>query len=141
MIKCSLTRLDSSDQGTFGRLAISDFGVHWYSAELPWRDNIPHISCIPEGTYTVVWTKSKAFGRYTYQILDVQGRTGVRIHVANLMGDREKGYKAQLEGCVALGEKVGYWEGQKALLLSSPAVGAFERILNKRPFILEIGYA
>lgn len=54
------------------------------------------------------------------------------------MGAADMGYKSQLNGCLALGERLGYMDGQKALLLSQPAVRRLESIFGGRPFELEI---
>lgn len=132
----TLTRTETGDQGTFGRLSI--LGFKSFTAELPWRDNRTGISCIPAGTYEVAWRLSPRFKRKTYWFKSVPGRSGVLIHAANLMGDTEKGFKAQLQGCIALGERLGYLGGQKAILVSMPAMRNFETLLNGRPFMLEI---
>jgi hypothetical protein len=68
----------------------------------------------------------------------VPKRAGIRIHSANFMGDASKGFHSQLNGCVALGERLGIMEGQKALLLSKPAIRKFENCMGKQPFLLEI---
>jgi hypothetical protein len=54
------------------------------------------------------------------------------------MGDDSMGYRRQLNGCIALGERLGWLEGQKALLLSAPAVRRFEEYMGHRPFTLEV---
>jgi hypothetical protein len=54
------------------------------------------------------------------------------------MGDSSKGFHCQLNGCIALGEKLGWLEGQKAVLLSAPAVRRLESFFGGRPFQLEI---
>ena len=54
------------------------------------------------------------------------------------MGDRAMGYKCQLLGCIALAEKRGIMDGQPALLLSQPAVRAFEDYFAGKPFTLEV---
>jgi hypothetical protein len=54
------------------------------------------------------------------------------------MGDAALGFKSQLQGCVALGEKLGKFDGQKGLVLSAPAVRRFEMFLRQQPFTLEI---
>jgi hypothetical protein len=54
------------------------------------------------------------------------------------MGDDTMGYMKQLNGCIALGEKLGWMDGQKALLLSAPAVRRFEDHMGRVPFKLEI---
>lgn len=73
-----------------------------------------------------------------YGIEPVKGRSGIRKHAANLMGDLELGYKAQLNGCIALGLKRGWIQGQKAILLSAPAMRQFEALMGGQQFELEI---
>jgi hypothetical protein len=73
-----------------------------------------------------------------YLILGTDPRGGIRAHSANFMGDDTLGYKKQLNGCIALGEKLGWMDGQKALLLSTPAVRRFESYMGQKPFKLEI---
>ena len=131
-----LERFDRSDQGTFGRLTAGSLSL--YSGELPWRDNRPNVSCVPPGTYRVAWTYSDRFRRWMYLLLGTNPRAGIRKHAANLMGDDRMGYRRQLNGCIALGEKLGWMDGQKALLLSAPAVRRFEEHMGRKPFLLEI---
>lgn len=144
MQKITLTRLESTSQGTFGILQFihSDDDHDWlesfYTGELPWRDNASNVSCIPTGTYRAIWSFSPRFKRYMYELAEVPNRAGIRIHSANLMGDDTKGYKRQLNGCIALGEKLGTMNGQKALLVSSPAIRRFETALAGQPFELGI---
>lgn len=136
-----LIRRETSDEGTFGQ--ILGIGKTIFTGELPWRDNARSISCIPPGIYTDIWFLSPRFKRYTYRSLNVPNRDGILIHPANLMGDLGKGYKCQLNGCIALGERLGWINKQKALLISRPAVSYLESVMNKEPFKLEIinGYS
>lgn len=131
-----LLRYDQSDQGTFGRIFAGSLSL--YSGELPWRNNQPNVSCVPAGTYRVAWTFSPAFRRFMYLLLGTHPRAGIREHAANLMGDRLKGYRSQLYGCIALGERLGWLDGQKALLVSAPAVTKFENHMQRKDFTLEI---
>lgn len=133
----TLQRLETSDEGTFGRIDLVG-GPPFYTGELPWRDNASNISSIPPGLYRCRWTFSPRFNRPLYLVEGVEARTGVRFHPANLMGDVGQGFKAQLNGCIALGERLGWIEGQKAVLLSQPAVRKFETLLNHEDFTLEI---
>lgn len=73
-----------------------------------------------------------------YLVGPVDRRTGIRIHAANLMGDAKKGYKCQLNGCIALGEKLGWIGKQKAVLVSRPAIRRLEKLTEGKPFQLEI---
>lgn len=52
--------------------------------------------CIPAGVYSVILTMSPHLGYVTPEVLDVPGRTAIRIHVAN--------HPKELEGCTAVGE-------------------------------------
>lgn len=135
-MRITLERLEATAHGTFGRLYLPDCTL--FTGELPWRDNKPNISCIPKGVYDVVWSMSPRFRKMLYLVTAVPNRTGIRFHAANLMGDVTKGLRAQLNGCIALGEKLGSIENQKALLVSAPAMRRFETMLAGRPFKLEI---
>ena len=84
--------------------ALSTEGFSCKTIELPWKQNKNNISCIPPGTYLCKWTKSprmskeKGFDVFTYEVMDVVRRAGIRIHPAN--------YSRQLLGCIALGDSV-----------------------------------
>ena len=65
--------------------------------ELPNKNNLKRFSCIPEGCYKVI--KEQPQGHFNYihfRVLDVPGRDGILIHVAN--------YVSQLRGCIAPGK-------------------------------------
>ena len=136
MNDATLTRLESSDEGTFGRFVAGGLGL--VSGELPWRENAPSVPCIPTGTYRCMFTPSARFGRNLYLVDSVPSRAGIRFHPANLMGDTLKGMRSQLNGCLALGERLGHIDGQKAVLLSAPAIRRFEDFFAGRTFTLEI---
>jgi hypothetical protein len=136
MKRAVLTRMETGDQGTFGRLQVGPLVL--FTGELPWRDNHPNLSCVPAGIYICEWTYSPRFRRNLYSVTAVPDRTGVRKHAANLMGDVTKGFRTQLSGCIALGEKLGWLDGQKAVLLSAPAMRKFEDFMERSRFELEI---
>lgn len=131
-----LERFDYSDQGTFGWIKTD--GLILFTGECPWRDNRPNVSCVLPGFYMASFTHSPRFGRMLYLLGRVLGRSGIRIHPANFCGDKSKGYRSQLNGCIALGERLGWLGGQKAVLLSQPAVRRFEAAMGRLPFQLEI---
>lgn len=118
-----LIRIDQSDEGTFG-VFLTD-GGWWYSMECPWRDNERGISCIPEGQYQCHFTMSNRFRKNLYILGHVHDRDGIRIHAANFGGDESKGLIGQLEGCIALGNRMGKTKPQKCLLDSEGAIKAF----------------
>lgn len=79
-------------RGTNGLLHLNGTPL-CFTIELPWRDNLPHVSCIPEGSYPLV----KRFNDKRKNHLLVQqvpGRSLILIHPAN---NAEK----QLQGCIA----------------------------------------
>jgi hypothetical protein len=135
-LRAVLQRLEAGDQGTFGTLWTP--GPRAYSGELPPRENRPGESCVPAGRYLLAWAWSPHLGKFCYRLLGVPGRAGILLHSANLMGDRAKGYRAQLLGCVSAGQRLGYMDYQKALLLSRPAVGAIEDFYRRQPFEMEV---
>jgi hypothetical protein len=72
-----------------------------YTLELPWRANLPDVSCIPCGVYQVQKALSEHFTAklghdvFLPHILDVPGRLGVLIHGGNKPSDSL--------GCVLVG--------------------------------------
>ena len=115
---------------TFGRSTI-------YTLELPWRGNLRQRSCIPVGTYQCGLVNSPKFGR-VYGVANVPGRSHVLIHSANLAGDVGKGYKSQLQGCISPALKLGRIGGQRAALVSRPALAQLMAWADGKPFTLEI---
>jgi len=63
--------------------------------ELPWKNNLKRISCIPAGTYRVVKHKSPKFGE-CFWVKDVPGRSEILIHKGN--------YHKDVLGCVLVGD-------------------------------------
>ena len=106
--------------------------------ELVWNNNLSSKSCIPDGEYICKWTKSPLFSQnkgedvYTYEVIDVPSRGGIRIHSAN--------YFFQLLGCIALGDshKDINIDGQLDVIHSGNTVAEFNRIMNKEDFKLII---
>lgn len=79
------TVLRDSNQPMFVSLAL----------ERGWRGNISNVSCIPAGTYNVVYEYSDKFEKMLWEIKDVPNRSETKFHAAN--------YWRSLNGCVALG--------------------------------------
>lgn len=122
MKTAKLIRLGTGDEGTFGHLTVPS-GFECRTLELPWRGNARQVSCIPAGKYLFKWrTDSPKHGECyeewddpsTPQREDVKDRDNVQIHAANLAGDTEKGYVAQLLGCIAPGYLVAQFKAGSA---------------------------
>lgn len=135
MKRAVLTRAPSTDEGTFGTLLLD--GQVLRTTELPWRDNKPQASCIPAGVYVCAIVQSPKFGR-VYGLRDVPGRSHILIHAANYGGDRVKGYRAELLGCIAPCMVHGQLNGQMAGLSSREALAELMAWAAGEPFELEI---
>ena len=127
--------LKRSDQGTEGLLVSEDFNCR--TLELPWRNNRRQISCIPPGIYDVEIRLSNKYGRI-YWVRKVPDRTYILIHSGNYAGDKSKGLKSHVMGCILLGKKSGRLGGQVAVLNSRIAVRNFMEELEYQPFKLRI---
>ena len=64
-----------------------------YAIELPWHNNLSHISCVPEGTYELVKRYSPKY-KWHLMLQNVPGRQLILVHAAN---DAIK----ELKGCIA----------------------------------------
>lgn len=131
----NLFRIRRSDQGTEGLWTAPGFVCR--SLELPWRENKQNISCIPAGEYEVITRLSPRFGR-VYWVQDVPNRSYILIHSGNYAGDKYKGYKTHVEGCIILGKKSGYLGNQVAVLNSRVALRQFMEHMQYEPFKLRI---
>jgi Family of unknown function (DUF5675) len=85
---------------TTGLLTID--GLTYSTVELPWQDNTPDVSCVPEGVYDLIPYDSPKHGPTWYlenATWDVGGKGAARsfceLHAAN--------FARQLEGCIAAG--------------------------------------
>lgn len=131
-----LLRIRRSDQGTIGILS-TPYGFNCHTLELPWRDNKNNISCIPPGEYLTRIRISPKYGE-VYHVQKVPNRTFILIHSGNWAGDVDKGYRTHVNGCILLGLKRGFLDGQVAVLNSRLAVTRFMRNMNNSDFILNI---
>lgn len=100
-MKAELIRGVSDDKQTLGDFRLFDEDCkmlfHCKTLELPWKENKVRQSCVPSGTYDVVFRTSARFSRH-YHLTDVPGRTYILIHPGN--------YHSQIEGCILVGENL-----------------------------------
>ena len=78
--------------GTNGEIIYNGVRV-CFAIELPWVNNRPQVSCIPEGRYELVKWYSPKFGNHL-RVLKVPGRDLIMVHPAN------EAVK-ELRGCIA----------------------------------------
>ena len=115
MVNLKITRNPTPTE-TPGRLYI-DGQYQADTLELPWKDNTPLISCIPDGRYRLIWTKSPRLKRETLRVVGVPGRSGILIHPAN--------HVEELLGCIAVGKRLA----PNVLIESANAVHALESLV------------
>lgn len=123
-MKIQLERFAYSPFGTFGILSLPEFQC--YTVERPWLDNQENVSCIPEGEYKMVPTRFERGGYDTYQIAPVEGRTDIKVHIANTMND--------VLGCLGLGLDLGWLRGKWAVLNSRVAFVQFMKAMDNAAF-------
>lgn len=125
-----LERISGDSKQTLGELRVGSLRLK--TLELGWHDNLKNISCIPKGEYHCRYTFSPKFMKYTYEVMSVPNRTGIRIHSAN--------YHYQIQGCIALGTRLADINNDTKLdvVNSKVAIKELETLLNKREFILKI---
>ena len=136
MKQARLVRISETDAGTFGLLLTG--GGWWYSLELPWRQNRINVSRIPAGQYECEWTYSPAFGKYLYLVRGVRGRSGIRVHAGAWAGDKAKGYRSSVKGCILLGQRTARLHGQLAVMSSQNAISQMEQVMGRQPFLLTV---
>ena len=79
-------------EGTNGKLVYQGRLI-CYTIELPYKNNQPQVSCIPEGEYFIEKRYSKRFG-WHFEILDIPNRCLILFHPAN-------NALTELRGCIA----------------------------------------
>ena len=100
----TLTRIAKRADYTIGRLEDENGVKICDTLEPTWRNykggelKVLRKSAVPEGTYPVVITKSKKFGKYLPLLVGVPGFEGVRIHSGNTVNDTE--------GCILVGQNL-----------------------------------
>lgn len=139
-----IIRTKESDQGTEGFLMVQEKDMYLNSPsficktfELPWRNNEQQISRIPAGEYEVIIRESPKFGT-VYWVKNVPNRSYILIHSGNFAGDREKGYKTHVYGCILLGQKFGWLGEQRAVLNSRITVRRFMNHIGNGKFRMKI---
>ncbi len=129
----TLTRIAKRADYTIGRLEDENGVKICDTLEPTWRDykggelKVPRKSAVPEGTYPVVVTKSKKFGKYLPLLVGVPGFEGVRIHSGNTVNDTE--------GCILVGQNL---EKGKVLLSRLTLEKLMRLIENEKRIFLTI---
>jgi hypothetical protein len=110
-----LERFAYSPFGVFGRIMLPEYEC--YTVERPWLANRPRVSCIPEGRYRLRLGTFNRGGYPAYELLEVPGRSLIKIHVGNTVDD--------VIGCIAIGKSLGYVDRKWAVTGSRKAYREF----------------
>lgn len=86
-----LRRFIFTDYCTIGKLWLPN-GYSCFTLERPWLNNQPFVSCIPTGSYDLVWDHQGRI-REVPMLVDVPGRSHICIHPATNAWE--------LQGCIA----------------------------------------
>jgi hypothetical protein len=94
-VKITVQRTSYGSRSTLGKMYV-DGQLECYTLE-PAKDNPVHPGhpCIAPGVFKVILTHSPHLGYITPELLDVPGRSEIRIHKANKPED--------IKGCTAVG--------------------------------------
>ncbi len=116
-MKLEIYRLNETDRSILGRLTLD--GQQFCFTLEPSRFHPVHAGhpCIPCGVFKVKLSESPHFGYVTPELLDVPGRSDIRIHRGNKPEDSK--------GCTLVGENLG-----PAPDWVSNSKGAFDRLME-----------
>lgn len=116
--------------GVNGELYVNgDFVCH--TIELPWLNNKPNCSCIPEGSYVL---QKRWSPKYLWHLMvtGVKGRSFILFHPAN---DARK----QLRGCIApVTQLTGQGKGDHSKLAFTKLTAMVFPVINKQTVLLII---
>ncbi len=122
----TLMRVASNQEVTIGAIYYNDTLI-CNCFELPWRENMVGVSCIPPGVYQLRKRWSPKFQRPLYEVQDVPGRTHILIHAAN--------YTSQLRGCIAPFTEVVTTAGKFFATGSGKAVKVLETLIKDEAIV------
>jgi hypothetical protein len=112
MLAVTLRRFALAPDGAFGILTLPS-GRELWTAERPWRDNQPRVSCIPPGRYQCGPRRYFRGGYDAIEVRDVPGRSDILFHRGNRPRD--------VQGCIVVGVRRGCVAGEWGVLGSSEA--------------------
>jgi hypothetical protein len=131
-----LNRKESTMLGTAGVLSFNNMTI-CQTLELPNRQNIETISCIPLGSYICIWVVIKKFGG-VYMLTNVPNRSGILMHSGNFAGATDIGLNSDVRGCILFASNVINNGTQLEAINSKIERIKFEDFLNKETFLLVI---
>lgn len=129
-MKVSLKRFHRDSAVTLGVLKIQDHDHRpLYTLENPWKENIPSVSCIPQGEYQCCPFNGNKF-KNVYEIENVEGRTYILFHKGN--------YEHDTKGCILPGLGIDSSLHESMVTHSVSAMNELKRIIGQHTFTLNI---
>ena len=126
--RLDLYRIEKTEECVRGILVLNgEFLCH--TLERPWVNNKINISCIPAGKYVLAPFTGKEY-KNVYEVLAVQGRTGILFHIGNTVNNSK--------GCILPGMRFGMLGDKRAVLSSGTAVKLLRRRLKQDNHTLTI---
>jgi len=119
-MKAILTRWHFGKKATIGSLSIGNFSCQ--TLELPFRNNLQNVSCIPVGDYCSNRTISNRFGN-TFEVMDVPNRSNILFHWGNFPKDTN--------GCILIGLNSMFMDGRMMIENSKAAFDKFMAELSE----------
>jgi len=116
-----------NEHGTFGILSFEGKPL-CNTLELPWKQNKPRVSCIPEGIYNVVPHTGTLF-KNVWRLENVTGREAILIHYGNTVED--------ILGCILVGQSFSTLKGLPAVTHSRDTLDMLKQKLPKE-FTLQV---
>lgn len=124
-----LERFCYSDDGTFGKIIMPD-GSTLASVERPWLDNLPNISCIPEGDYNCKPRYYYRGGYPAFEVINVIDRSYILFHKGNFVRNSQ--------GCILVNSYHGAHRNEWCGWASANAWDHFTEQLDNKKFTLGI---
>jgi hypothetical protein len=112
----TLLRVNKNNLCTFGVMKDENDQPFIVTLELPDKDNIQLISCIPEGLYTAIRYMSPKRGYEVFELQDIPNRDAIEVHIGN--------YPSNTDGCILVGLEFGDHSIGSSKL-------AFDKFMNK----------
>lgn len=130
----TLSRVYEKEQCVLGELCSKDGCFTIKTLELPYKENQPKISSIPNGLYYCEHFDGTRF-REVWQVKNVKGRSAILLHSGNISDD--------IEGCILVGTRYGTLGSKTAVLNSREALERLKLYIGKengklKPFFLNI---
>jgi len=127
MQELTLYREIISNKAILGTLKLDNVEL-CKTLENPWLNNLPDISCIPEGKYVVCEFNGTKY-KDVWEVRDVKGRTYILIHNGNT--------ESETEGCILVGDVFGFLGDDIAVINSVATLNKLRKRLDDN-FILNI---